>query len=131
MNRVFISYSREDAAFAHLISDFLQQHADVSVFLDSQVLVAGESWEEQIVGQLREADTVLVLLSEHSHRSKWVQKELEVALESGDKRIIPILLGDQAKENWVWPLISDRQGLHLPSGTQQQELLDELRHVFP
>ena len=109
MSDVFISYSRKDADVAsRLLERLKNDHA--SVFMDQTSLVAGEDFSKITQQQLKDAKIVLVILSENSVRSGWVQEELRYALNAGEsKRIIPILLDESAKDNWVWPLVANRQ----------------------
>jgi len=61
-----------------------------------------------IVDELRGASSVLVLLSRHLRRDKWVESALQDAL-ANKENVVPVLLDDNAKENWIWPLLADRQ----------------------
>jgi hypothetical protein len=109
MSKAFISYARKDADVASLFRDRLRD-GRVSVFMDESSLVAGEDVLPTVQQQLSDADIVLVILSRNSSRSKWVQEGLRNALKVGEsKRIVPVLLDEAARDNWVWPLIADRQ----------------------
>lgn len=111
MRSVFISYARDDQAFARTIAEYLSS-AGLSVFFDSEAIVAGDSWSARISSALRSADAVVVLLSSNSRRSTYVQDELQTALES-KKVVIPILLDAQATQNWLWPLLGTRQAVRI------------------
>lgn len=111
MPDVFISYSRDDQPAAREIADRLTA-AGLSVFFDAEGVVAGSSWSDQIGAALGAAPAVLALLSTNSRRSSWVKDELQTALEN-KKLVIPILLDDGAKENWLWPLLASRPSLEL------------------
>lgn len=108
MSDVFISYAHGDSVLAEMLAKRLKI-AGLSVWLDSNVLIGGEEFRAQIQQQVADARVVLLLLSKHSQRSTSVQEELIRALESGDpKRVVPVLLDDQAELNVVWPLVADR-----------------------
>jgi hypothetical protein len=52
------------------------------------------------------------LLSKNLKGSSWVQREAALALkDSQDRRIIPVLLDDEAQNNLVWPLVADRRAI--------------------
>jgi hypothetical protein len=123
MSSVFMSYSREDGAFASILSDELEKRG-LSVFRDSAIS-GGEDFSHQIREALQFADVVVVLLSSNSQRSRWIKDEVATALESR-KKVIPVLLDAGAKENWVWPLLADRQARTAHSATDVPELATEI-----
>lgn len=112
MPDVFLSYAHADAPAAMRLADGLQARG-LTVFRDFAI-VAGEDFSRQIESALADSAAVVVLLSSHASRSHWVESELRSALKSR-KNIIPVLLGRDATENWVWPLISDRQAVQVES----------------
>jgi hypothetical protein len=107
MADVFISYSREDSAFAEQLSSRLRREG-LSVAIDRDVLIAGAPWPERLGGEIEMAKVVVLLLSGHTRKRDWVQQELIFALKNNSERlIIPVLLDDTAKDNPVWPLVAD------------------------
>jgi hypothetical protein len=106
MPNVFLSYSRQDEAIADTIATEIERGGS-SVFRDT-ALAAGSNFASQIEDEIQRADVVIVLLSRNTSRSKWVQNELINALEQ-KKEIIPVLLDQDAKDNYVWSLVADRQ----------------------
>jgi hypothetical protein len=111
MHDVFISYTREDQPAAAAIADRLSA-AGFSVFFDRQALVTGDSWSDQIGQELRSARAVVALLSSRSRRSTWVADELQETLGS-KKIVVPVLLDQGAKDNYLWPLLATRQSIQL------------------
>lgn len=113
MADVFISYARDDAAKARQLQRALVE-VGLSVFEDQDVLVAGTDFSRAIADSLRSAKAVVVLLSANTRRGEWVQEELTSVLEAkAGPLVIPVLLDRQAKENWVWPLVANRQAIDL------------------
>jgi hypothetical protein len=96
---VFISYSHADGAFADKIYERLFE-AGASVWLDRHDLVAG-SLKEQIIRAIRLNDVILLVLSESSVKSDWVENELEIARrkEKAENRdvLCPVALDDSWK----------------------------------
>jgi len=129
MDKVFISYTRKDQDAARLIAERLRA-AGFVVLLDTETLVTGDKWSDQVRAALQDAAAVLVLLSSNSRRSSWVEDELQTALEN-KKLVIPILLDEGAKQNWLWPLVATRQSisLDLHSPTLQDQLNHLVRHL--
>lgn len=119
MANVFLSYSPLDRDVAAELADRLSAHGH-EVFADLTV-VAGESSSTGVEQAIAESDAVVVLLSHHSKRSKWVEEELRSALTKKNL-VIPVLLDEDATNNWVWPLVSDRFALQFNSDPTAKEL---------
>ena len=123
MADVYISYVREDREVARQLAAHLQR-SGLTVFFDMEALVSGNDFTETIADALRKAKAVVVLLSANTKRSTWVQNELSSVIERTDgPLVIPVLLDRHAKENWVWPLISNRQVIDL---TERPEKLEDV-----
>lgn len=121
MSKVFISYSRADTDLARKLSQAIRSQGN-TVFVDNDSLVSGTDFSESIASTIAESDYVVVILSANSGRSTWVQRELQAALESKEnKTILPVLRGEGATENLVWPLIADRQAVQ---GKSDGEIVD-------
>src|ERR1700712_746809 len=91
--RVFISYARSDASeFAEELLAGLEAPG-FDPFLDRHDISPGEDWEARLKNLLREADTVVYVLSPasvHSERCAW---EIDTAAELS-KRVIPVVAID-------------------------------------
>jgi len=116
MADVFISYASADRQSAEVIVKHLDA-AGYSVFLDQRAIVAGLDWSQRIMSEIQSAGATIVLLSSHSRQSLWVREEVQVALDQ-TKHVIPVLLDDEATQNWIWPLLAQRQGLRLELGSR-------------
>ena len=79
MADVFISYKHEDQRHAEVIAAQLHA-AGYSTWWDTS-LVAGETWNEAIRAELRQARCVVVLWSSLSWASRWVQAEAHAGFE--------------------------------------------------
>ena len=85
---VFLSYSRDDLNFADQLEAALQsQKYDVAI--DRQGISGGEDWKARLGGLIRDADTVIFVLSPSSAGSELCKWEAEEASRLG-KRIIPV-----------------------------------------
>lgn len=101
---VFLSYSSQDSACADALEAALTA-AHVKVWRDVRSIVGGEAWEPAIERAIHNADAVLVLVSEHSRTSEYVQYEVSTALDLLDvpgklQRIIPVVLSGDAWSEW-------------------------------
>ncbi len=124
MSDVFISYSHKDAHAAEGLARVLEKKG-LSVFFDRMSLVSGEDFSASIAREISRAKAVIVLLSEHSSRSKWVEAELQAALENS-RYVVPVLLDSLATENWVWPLVGDRKAIVLEHGQDSYDLMRQV-----
>jgi hypothetical protein len=86
---VFISYSRDDLAFADQLDAALGL-AGFGATIDRQGISAGEDWQTRLGALIRDSDTVIFVLSPSSARSKTCAWEVEEAVRLG-KRILPVL----------------------------------------
>jgi uncharacterized protein YjbI with pentapeptide repeats len=76
----FISYSSKDAAFASRLHAELEKNG-VRCWYAPEDIKIGEEFRQTIDDAIREYDKLLLVLSEHSVRSSWVQDEVEACLE--------------------------------------------------
>ena len=81
----FISYSSHDQAFAERL------HADMRakelrVWYAPEDLKIGDRFQERIEESLRVFDKVMIVLSEASVESRWVEREVNAAREREEPR---------------------------------------------
>lgn len=96
MKRVFISYARGDELSARELRDNLR-NMEVAGWMDESAIASGDAISKKIRESLHRASAVIVLVSERSLRSPWVQFELGAA-EGMGKAIIPVLIGPEGIE---------------------------------
>ena len=90
--RVFISYSRKDAAFAETLVAALNERG-FEAFLDKKDILPGEPWKERIGALILTADAVVFVISPDSIASSVCAWEIE---ETGrlQKKLLPVLHRD-------------------------------------
>jgi CRP-like cAMP-binding protein len=87
--RVFVSYSRQDQAFAvRLVNDLKKQK--IAVWIDLYNIEAGKSWARQIGEALDACDLLLLILSPSSLASENVEDEWNYYLDQR-KPVVPVL----------------------------------------
>ena len=98
--RVFVWYSHNDEEYLDQLRKHLaglERSGVVSVWYDRQV-EAGAEWEAEILGKLRAADVILLLISPDFMASDYCYDiEMEQALkrhEDGKACVIPVILRD-------------------------------------
>lgn len=88
MAAVFLSYSREDRAFAEFLARFVEQ-AGHDVWWDRDI-DGGSEFSGEIEAALEKAEAVLVAWSRSSAKSAWVRDEAAIGRDSG--RLVPIVI---------------------------------------
>jgi len=94
--RLFLSYSRSDAAFADELAQGLEAIGGFDVAIDREDIHEGEAWRARLGALIAAADTVVFVLSPRSATSPVCRWEAEEARRL-HKRILPVLaapLGD-------------------------------------
>ena len=93
----FISHSSKDKKFVRQLAADLVANG-IQVWLDEQRIRVGDSIPEKVAQGLAESDFYLIVISNNSVQSAWVQKELNVALVREIERrhvaVLPIKIDD-------------------------------------
>lgn len=89
MARIFLSYAREDDAWAERIAAALED-AGHRVWWDREIS-AGSSFSNEIDDALSNSELIVVLWSKNSIKSDWVRDEAAIGRDSG--RLLPALIG--------------------------------------
>ena len=99
---VFISYTHQDRQAAEVLQRVLIDK-DYSVWTPYDNLNIGDDWGVQIgnaINQCAEQGFYVLIVSEDSLKSEFVEKELEYATNQG-AWIIPIVIGDVILPKWL------------------------------
>lgn len=103
--RIFISYAREDAEIARRIYRDLKA-LGAEPWLDTECLLPGQKWSQEVGKAIRSSDFFLALLSNTALGKRgYVQKELREALSvldeipEGSIYLLPVRLDDCRPEN--------------------------------
>ena len=89
MAKVFLSYSREDAAAAKQLAECIGRSGH-QVWWDRQI-EGGSRFTAEIDRELKNADAVVVIWTKSSVESPWVQDEAGEGRDSG--RLVPVVIG--------------------------------------
>jgi hypothetical protein len=93
--RAFISYSHQDEAFVLGLVQRLKERG-IGVWIDRVDLVIGDSLIRRIGDAIHDEDFVIAVISEHSVKSSWCEKELSLAvthgIQSKQVKILPVRL---------------------------------------
>lgn len=102
-----LSYATEDQSFAEKLYTDLQQRG-VSCWFAPHDLRTGEKIRDKIYDAIQTQDKLLLILSEHTVKSDWVEREVELAFELERQVpesliLFPIRLDDTVMQtNTVW-----------------------------
>lgn len=80
--QIFISYAHEDASLAHLLAYSLQKIGKFNCVYDRN-LQPSRKFDEELRAMIGKSDLVLVLLTENSLKSTWVNQEIGYATALG------------------------------------------------
>jgi len=98
----FISYSNKDSSFATQLHTQLQGQG-VRCWKDSEDLKIGDKFQEEIEKAIHFHDKLLVVLSENSVNSVWVEREVQAAFEKeqrhGSVVLFPVRLDDAVMDS--------------------------------
>jgi hypothetical protein len=105
----FISYSRKDQAFVERLYADLQSKG-VRCWYAPEDMKIGDKIRPTIDQSIRVHDKLLLVLSEHSMASQWVEQEVETALarerKQGETVLFPVRLDDAVMEiESGWPAL--------------------------
>jgi hypothetical protein len=105
MANIYISYQHTDAEIVKRISDKLINRGH-TILLDDSILKVGQDWRKVLLDSLKNADGVLVLITEQSLKSNYVVSEVGTArayvAESANKKfIIPVIYGEIPIPNFI------------------------------
>jgi hypothetical protein len=126
MSHIFISYSKQNKAYAYALADFLQAHG-FNIWIDRSDIEYGVDWWDAIVEGLRGCAAFLVVMTPESKASEWVKREVFLALQQR-KAVFPLLLNGDNWELFVLTQYADVTDGAMPDG----DLLKRMgEHVTP
>jgi hypothetical protein len=92
--KVFVSHSAKDRDFVEReIVQLLHSHG-IETWYSTDDIGAGVKWERSLREGLKSCDWFLVVLSNESVKSEWVEAEVHWALDERKGRIIPVRIDD-------------------------------------
>jgi hypothetical protein len=129
MADIFVSFAQHDHRIVEsLWYIFHESYPRLTLFnsADSWLILPGDNWFQRIRTELTSAKVVLLLLSERSVISPWLNFEAGAAWLAG-KTMIPACIGSLDKGHLPKPY-SDLQGANLPADTYN--LLNKIGDCF-
>ncbi len=107
MSDVFISYSRRDKEFVHILHNALEK-SDKKTWVDWEDILPTSEWWQEIENAIAGSDTFIFVISPASIASEYCNKEVEYAFNL-HKRILPIVRQDVTDITQVQAALSRHQ----------------------
>jgi hypothetical protein len=121
---LFISYASRDQAFAERLYADLQNKG-VRCWYAPEDMKIGDEFRSRIDTSIHLHDRLLLILSEHSIKSRWVQNEVETAFEKEEKErrlvLFPLRLDEAVMEMTVGWAADIRRQRHIGDFTQWKD----------
>ncbi len=121
-DKVFICHSSLDHDFVKKLADRLKQDS-IDVWIDDWMINVGDSITQKINEALEKSSFFIIVFSENSISSEWVNKELNATLMrqllKKDIKILPLLLGLTAEK--LPPLLMDIYSARFEEGILNEE----------
>lgn len=96
--KIFISHSSIDKPFVHKLKEELSKDSSLKFWIDENEILSGDDIQKTISDSLKEMDYLLLVISENSTKSPWVNFEVSQFMGFAEnKRIIPIILSKGQK----------------------------------
>src|SRR5262245_4679442 len=92
MGHIFVSYSHKDKEYVHKMAEAMQSEG-FEVWIDDRIDY-GTRWPLVIETAIDSCDAFILVASNNSHESRWVQHEIARA-QRLEKQIFPVLLGGE------------------------------------
>lgn len=96
--KLFLIYSHKDTFQCDYLkinlAEYAKQQSNISINIDNDnTFIEATNWKTQATSKINKADAVLLVVSDNSIKSSYVQEELELIKKSG-KILIPIDFND-------------------------------------
>jgi len=105
--KIFISHDSEERGLASAIKSSLFERG-FDTFVAHDDIIPTKTWSEELIKSLDESNIIVVLVSELSNASAWVQQEVGYSVAKG-KYIIPVKINADPKG-----FLASIQALKLP-----------------
>ncbi len=90
MKDVFISYKAEEFDEANSVKSILETNG-ISCWMAPACIPGGSSYAEEIPKAIRQAKVFVLVLSDKAQKSRWVSREVDLAINEG-KIVLPFML---------------------------------------
>ncbi len=105
---VFMSYSTKDKDWVEKHLTIPLRKNQVDVFFSKDTISPADKWQKTIGEGLNNCNWFIIVISQNSVRSEWVEEELMYALDRNalKGRIVPVIMDDTSPNEVSWRLKS-------------------------
>ena len=111
---VFVSHNSKDRVIVDRLLDFLKQN-HISYWIAPEHIEAGSNYAREIPKAIRECGLFLLLISEKSQHSIWVEKELDSAI-CNKKIVLPVIIDNHPMEEMFQFYLNNVQAIDASKG---------------
>lgn len=112
MAKIFISHASDDRYFVDLLAKLLEFHYIETWYCYSDI-EPGCKYRNEIDEGIDQADSLIVVVSDNSLKSKWVTREIAIfQAKRPDAKIIPLLLGPMVNPDDVFDGLKEYQSIN-------------------
>lgn len=104
---VFVSYSSRDYSLVQEIVEIFREN-NISIWMAPESIPVGSDYTESIYDAINNCSAFLLLLTDNSQSSKWVPKEMDLAITL-DKVIFPVHLDRSKIKNNIYFRLTNSQ----------------------
>lgn len=116
--RIFVSYSTNDAPLANKVVEYLESNGR-RCWIAPRDIASGLDYSDVITNALKECSVVVLVFSRHSAASQFVKKEITLAV-SFNKRILPLRISQvDISGGWHF-LLNNVQWIEATSSPEKQ-----------
>ena len=128
---VFISYSSKDNAFANKVVKLLDKMG-VTYWKAPEMIPAGSNYAREIPRAIRECDVFLLILSQYSQESIWVEKEVDSAI-CYRKSIVPLQIDKEPLNEMFRFYLNNVQTISYEENPKEafSTLVEQLTRLLP
>ncbi len=127
-NYVFISYSSKENEFVKQLTNLFELNK-IAYWKAPEMIAAGSNYAKEIPQAIRDCAVFLMVVSEASQESIWVEKEVDTAI-CHRKRIIPVKIDDAPLNDMYRFYLNNVQMVHAVVENRLIMNLDVIRMVF-
>ena len=132
-NRIFISHSGQDKAFAILVAERLSA-SDMDAWIDTQRILVGDDILAQIGDGLATMDLLILIVSRAALRSEWVKRELAYAttreVYKTETLILPFIIDQTEIADLPWQIATRNCRRVAPDPAGAEAISDAVKEVL-
>ncbi|PWI13931.1 ATP/GTP-binding protein [Streptomyces sp. Act143] len=120
---VYLSYAHADSNWTLALAENLKR-LGLTVFVDEWELQPGDHWPSRLEAGLRNADTVVPVVSTAWNRSEYALQEYNLAAQRAERQqLIPVLVGDVLPP----PHVAERKNIDFRHALTPRDYVEHVR----